>query len=88
MILIKYHALLVIFEKAAKFENCLLQIIGGAFQFNTCKNHAHLEAFLKAAELTSIPVRLVDLTVSIANACVHSFVLYCSFEESLTPVNK
>ena len=30
-ILMKYHALLVIFENAAKFENCrLLQIIGGA----------------------------------------------------------
>ena len=29
----KYHALFVIFEKAAKFENCrLLQIIGGALR--------------------------------------------------------
>ena len=36
-ILIKYHALFVIFEKAAKFEIncCLLQIIGGALWVNT-----------------------------------------------------
>ena len=32
-ILMKYHALFVIFEKAAKFINCrLLQIIGGALR--------------------------------------------------------
>ena len=31
----KYHSLLVIFEKAAKFENCLmLQTIGGALRVN------------------------------------------------------
>ena len=33
MILMKYHALFVIFEKTAKFEICsLLQIIGGALR--------------------------------------------------------
>ena len=32
-ILMNYHALFVIFEKAAKFENCcLLQIVGGALR--------------------------------------------------------
>ena len=31
-ILMKYHALIVIYEKALKFEICLLQIIGGALR--------------------------------------------------------
>ena len=36
-ILMKYHTLFVIFEKAAKFEICrLLQIIGGALWGNIC----------------------------------------------------
>ena len=34
-ILMKYHALFVIFEKTAKFEICLLQIIGGALRVKT-----------------------------------------------------
>ena len=35
MILMKYHALLVIFEEAAKFFNSrLLQILGGALRVN------------------------------------------------------
>ena len=35
MILMKYHAILVIFEKAAKFHDCrLLQIVGGALWVN------------------------------------------------------
>ena len=35
----KYHALLVIFEKAAKFEICLLlQIIGGALNYEKSQN--------------------------------------------------
>ena len=34
-ILMKYHALFIIFEKTAKFLNCrLLQIIGGALRVN------------------------------------------------------
>ena len=33
-ILIKYHALFVIFEKAANFEIVVLQIIGGALWVN------------------------------------------------------
>ena len=38
MILMKYYALFVIFEKAAKFLNCrLLQNIGGALRFNYSK---------------------------------------------------
>ena len=32
----KYHALFIAFEKAAKFDSCrLLQIIGGALRVNT-----------------------------------------------------
>ena len=36
MILMKYHALFVIFEKAARFESadCMLQIRGGALRVN------------------------------------------------------
>ena len=38
----KYHALFVIFEKAAKFENvCLLQIMGGALRVKL--NHTGLK---------------------------------------------
>ena len=38
-ILMKYHTLFVIFEKAAKFENFrLLQIVGGALEVN-CRCH-------------------------------------------------
>ena len=37
-ILVKYHSLLVIFEKAAKFDIVLLQIIGGTLRVNDlCK---------------------------------------------------
>ena len=34
MILMKYHALFVIFEKAAKFEIVVCYIIGGAYGLN------------------------------------------------------
>ena len=47
-IIMKYHALFVIFEKATKFENCrLLQIIGGALRVKEKKvNHKKEIPFL------------------------------------------
>ena len=41
-ILIKYHALFVIFEKAAKFE-ILLQTVGGVLRVKTKNQIGHLE---------------------------------------------
>ena len=42
----KYHALFVVFEKAAKFANCrLLQIIGGALRVNASHACIHMANF-------------------------------------------
>ena len=47
-ILMKYHALFVIFEKAAKFEICrLLQIIGGALSTKQLLVTTHLHCSIK-----------------------------------------
>ena len=44
-ILMKYHALFVIFEKTAKFDCRLLRIIGGALRVNEL-TQAFLYAFI------------------------------------------
>ena len=55
----KYHALFVIFEKAAKFaiHSCLLQIIGGALRVNLAfflkrnlDGNSHIENFLSLSD--------------------------------------
>ena len=49
----QYHALFVIFEKAAKFENCRLpKIIGGALRVNIIYMvHSELNAALNYSAL-------------------------------------
>lgn len=50
----------------------------------TCQHHAFLETFLEAAVLTTIALGFVNLTVSISDARVNSFVLNGSLEETFT----
>ena len=57
----KQHALIVIFEKAAKFENChLLQIVGGALWANA-NNHLQMGCIVPKLKFQGIYCIYVDL---------------------------
>lgn len=49
----------------------------------TCQNHPLVQTLLESTILTSIPLSLVDFTISICNTVVNPFVLHRSLEESL-----
>ena len=56
----KYRDLFAIFEKAAKFETCLLQIVGGTLWVKLPKNK---KRNLELIELPSRKIRIFSLAL-------------------------
>lgn len=74
--------------KASLFEKriilCMISHINQQYPL-TLQYHPLFHALLEPAILTSIPLRLCNLTVTIRNTSIHSFILYRPFEETFTP---
>ena len=83
-ILMKYHALFVIFEKSSKIWNgCLLQIIGGALWVEEIKRRKSY-SFKNYARLNILPKGLL-WTVNSLPASVKFCRVLMLFENSLDP---